>query len=248
MIFKFTEKPLVLDAFTCRPDIYEYSKLRAANDCIPQWWKDLPRTLDYPDLFFPVPTMRSCYGFISQFKYGFFIPMWSDLALEIDKVGGMEDKFQYSDRMSRAQPHPQNERGNFVPLSDYYHLKLVNPWVFQCKEEVPWETVQPAWNMERPEAFLTPSGMFDLKNQAAANINLLFARDATQKKRVLIPHGQLMMQVVPLTTRKLVLKQHLISEQEYAAIRGKHAKISFVSKFLKSRNAKKRCPFGGDNG
>lgn len=245
MIFKFAQKPVVLDAFTCRPDIYEYSRLRMANDCIPQWWKDLPRTIEYPDLFFPVPTMRSCYGFISQFKHGFFIPLWSDLALEIDKIGGSEDRFQYSDRMSRAQPHPPNERGVFAPLHDYYHLKLVNPWIFQCNEEIVWETVQPAWNMERPETFLTPSGMFDFKNQAAANINLLFAREQ-EKKRVLLNHGQLMMQVIPLTERKLVVKQHLVSEEEYAKLRGKHVKISFISKFIKSRKAKMRCPFGGD--
>lgn len=241
----FKKSKLVLDAFTCRPDIFEYSKLRNAKDTIPQWWKDLPKTIDYKELFFPIPTMKTCYGFIQQFRHGFFVPMWSDLALEIDSKGSTKDQFQFSDRMSRAQSHPQNERGSFLPLDDWYHLKLINPWVFQCKEDIMWQSISALWNMDNPSEYLVPSGIFDFKGQAAANINLFFKRQENPY-RVLLPHGQPMTQIIPLTDKTLELKQHLITEQEYAKIRGKHAKISFISKYLKGKASKMKCPFSNN--
>lgn len=213
--------PVYLDCYTSRKDVYDLAKIESATRFYPEWWKKLKNSFDATDANNTtlgdriVPTMRYCVGFTSLFKRALCIPLWSDLRLTVGPVNSGFYKWIYSDRKSEAGVHPYEQRGEFAPDSHYQHLKLDCPWTVKCDGEVSFLFFDPVWTGEPNSSVITPPGILDFKYQHSININMLVARDPEDPKVIDLRYGTPLAFLVPMTDRRVVLRYHLVSQEEF---------------------------------
>jgi hypothetical protein len=241
--FLFKQKPLHLDCFTVNTLAYNFAPIDHASKFIPDWWKQLPK--DYPassgvGLF---PTMKSCAGIIDLYKNGIIIPLWSDLSILIDKG---QCKWQFADETSTIEPHGTKQMSTFIQNTDTFHIKLISPWRFTCKEDIPWHFSQPVWNDYASKDYCTPTGILDFKNQHAANINMLIRLPESPKKEINLAYRHPLAHMIPLSERPIKIHTHLVSLEEFIKIPSTN--VSFRSGFYKTKNftenKESKCPFG----
>jgi hypothetical protein len=242
----FKKKKIQLKCFVNEQYVFDYFKVDYANKFVPTWWKDLPNSYVGKNDFFPTTTMRSCVGFQKHYKKGIIIPLWSDLAIELDAIGNIDYRWQFSDGKSKIYSHPQGERGSHLKDSEYVHLKITSPWLFSCDEDIDWVCIKPEWNFSTPEKIIMPPGTVDFKYQNATNINF-FLKYTQEKQQFIIPAGTPMYHIIPLSEREVELSLHMVSNEEYQNIVSKHTRISFTNKYFKIKNLLKNkqnfCPF-----
>lgn len=239
-MFFFKKKQLHVDFFTCRSEVYDYASIDQASKFIPRWWRDLPKLSKGETSF----NMRYCSGFNDLYKRGVIIPLWSDLNVVIGPQGTTGGAYQYSDMTSKADYHPQEQRGDFA--SDSIHLKLINPWVARCSEDVPWISIGTQYNQQSLSDYALVNGILEFKYQYGININLMFARHAAERS-ILIEHGTPLMQLIPLDGRKVVHHNHLVSADEMAKITRNSTPITFQANYYRvmqlMKMKEKKCPF-----
>lgn len=235
-------KPIVVNMYTDKSYVYEFAKPAPASEFYPDWWKSLDKStktgaIDYP-------TIKTCEGFVAQYRVGVMIPAWSDLMVEIAPIGNTGYRWTYSDGKSGAQVHPTEQRGSYLPEHEYQHLKLETPWVFHCDDEVAFHWAQPMWNFDDPESVLIPPGIVNFKYQFAVNINMFFKRKPTTRE-VFIEHGHPLVHLVPLTERPVVFRAHLVSADEIKKLSDLRTSLKFVGTYRRVKSLLTRCPFGG---
>lgn len=239
-------KPVILNCYTDKPYVFNFAKLVKPAEAIPSWWKALPKVVSppkYPGI--EMPTMKLCEGFSAQYKKGFFIPLWSDLAIQVAQNGVLGHSWMFADGMSNAEEHPEIQRGSYLPAKHYQHLKISVPWLFKCEEAVDWQLLGANWNSETPEDFITPPGIINFKFQHGANVNI-FIRKEQQSKILRLSHGQLLAQLVPLTERKVIINTHLISEEAFKQMTQEQVTIKFVGTYKRIKELlSQSCPFKG---
>jgi hypothetical protein len=106
------------------------------------------------------------------------------------------------------------------------------------------------WNFNTNDTseFIIPPAVVDFHYQHGNNINLFIKTDV--KSEFLFPHGQPMAHLMPLTERKIVLKHHLLSYDEYNKFSAKQSLITFTGKYkkvkriLRAKEKESKCPFG----
>lgn len=242
----FKPKKIILNCYTCRADVFENARPNKASNFFPEWWKKTPKTFKNPNQIMPLPTIKGCYGFTEQFQHGFMLPMWSDFALELRADGGI--RWEFSDRKSEAAPHMAEQRGSFLPPEQFLHMKLVSPWAFTCAEDVHWQFIQPIWNFDNPDKLLIPSGMIEFKYQHGVNVNMFFADRQKFGTRV-IPFGQPLYHIIPMSEREVELRHHLVTVEEWMRLNDSHAGLSFSKSYINHKKATKamesqgKCPF-----
>lgn len=245
MLFIFKRRKIVLDLFTCRQLVFDTSKPKNAAQFYPEWWKQLPRSvkLDAEDMF-DTATMRRCMGMVDQFRYGFIVPLWSDLAVELAPVGFTGVKAQFSDRVSTLSSHPQAMRGAYLPDTKFAHLKLEAPWVAKCKEDVKFTWQQPTWNMPNPEQYIVLPGVIDYKYQYSMNTNVMFVR-GHEERRIDLRLGQPMAHVCPISEREVDLRYHMVGGEEFGRMMqgDKISNLDNYRVYRRLREAEEKCPF-----
>jgi hypothetical protein len=241
-MFFFKKKQLHIDFFTCRSEVYEYAPIDQANKFIPRWWKDLPK----PSNNSTSVNMRYCSGFNDLYKCGVVVPLWSDLNIAIGAQGTQNEGYQYSDKTSTADFHSVGQRGGFSP--DSLHMKLVNPWIARCSEDVHWISIGTQYNQQSLSDYALVNGILEFKYQPTLNINLMFERHAADRT-FFIEHGTPLMQLIPLDERRVVHHNHLVSIDEIIRLERKSTRITFQAKYYKvlqlAKNKESKCPFTG---
>jgi len=207
-------KKLVLNCYTYDKNVYETGRPNYSSKFLPNWWKNLDQFVYEDDGFFPQATMKNCSGLIKYYSRGIIIPLWCDLAVEIGERGTIDFRWQYADRRSRGEQHSMQQMGHHLHEEEYSHLKLISPWIFEMSEDVQWTWTEPTWNSLKQYDYKILPGITEYKNTNATNINMLFSRGET-RKRLLIEHGTPMVHLVPITERRIEIKHHLISAQEW---------------------------------
>jgi len=241
-MFFFKKKQVHIDFFTCRSEVYEYAPIDQANKFIPRWWKDLAKPAKNSTSI----NMRYCSGLNDLYKSGVVVPLWSDLNIAIGAPGTEKDGYQYSDKTSGAFFHPVEQRGSFAP--DSLHLKLINPWIARCSEDVRWISIGTQYNQQSLSDYALVNGALEFKYQHVMNVNLMFARDAADRSSY-IEHGTPLMQLIPLDERRVIHHNHLVSIDEIHKMERKSTHITFQAKYYKvlqlSKNKESKCPFTG---
>lgn len=241
MLFRFLEKPIVLDCFTSLQQILETAPITNANKHIPDWWKKLPTHYVRPNAFTPSPTMRGCAGMIDYYANSVALPLWSEVHI---KVQGRAYWWQYSDESCKANPHNlDDEATGFV--DNHGHIKLIPPWIVQTKEDINWIWSQPVYGFDEDNLDLkVPPGVLNFKNQVAVNVNILFPLN--QEKIYKLPFGLVLAHLTPMSERKVQIKRHLVDENEFKRLNNMHNSISFLSKYRKIVKQKQKfadCPY-----
>lgn len=246
MIFLFKKRKLVLDLFTNRQTIYDAAKPKMAATFYPDWWKEMKNEIPIGNELFPVATMRRCMGFVDHYKYGFIIPMWSDLRIELGPIGNPFFRAQCSDNITTLHEHPAILRGTYLPATHYQHLKLHTPWAAKCKEDIYFKWEQPTWSYRNPNKSIVLPGTIEYKYQYSMNANLMFVREAG-KTLIEIPFQQPLVHVTPLTERDLELRYHLVGLEEYNKLM-QGEKLSNINRYRTYRRVREseesKCPFG----
>jgi hypothetical protein len=240
MIFLFKKPKIVVDCMTVNNSAHEFFKIEKAIEFLPRWWKETPSR--YDEKFYKASTIKQCSGFIELYKQGFILPNWSDLAIEV-KEGSYQ--WQFSDRVSEIEVHGKQQWETYADPTQFGHIKLNSPWWLKTKSDIKFMFLSPTWNypMGTPLTFL--NGTVNYKYQHSTNVNALISLrdDAT----FLVPHGQPLAHIVPITEKEVELRHHLISAEELAKIQP--SQFSFTNMYkertkkLKAKESKPRCPF-----
>jgi hypothetical protein len=203
-MFFFKKSKINVDAFISEDYITVYNTLpiKYSHAYYPQWWKSLPAKKIIWDDLIASPNMKSCAGLLDYYKRGITIPMWSDLIVEIDNDN--QFKWQFSDQQSTLVNHPYSQRVGFKDES--IHLKLNSPWYIKSEKNVYFNFLPDYYNLNRNDFEIAP-GTVEYYYQNTTNINIL---TEMSEKTIFISAGQPMINIVPLSERNIVLKNHVI--------------------------------------
>lgn len=235
-MFWFKQKELVIEFFTTNPSAFELAKPDHAVKFIPDWWKNIPPHVIQPGEIHKSPTMKRCAGFVEHYKHGFMLPIWSDLNIQFGPIGTTEYKWQFSDRVSVLDNHNFKQTNNYLREEEVLHVKLINPWVFKCDEDVPWVWTSPSWNtIKTNNVYSTLQGTVEYKYQHTANINMLIYKNH-QWNTIHIPFRTPIAHAIPLTTRPLKIVHHLAEKTEFDMLYHRAAQVKFLNKYKIVRN------------
>jgi hypothetical protein len=237
IIFKFPNKKITLDCFTYESYVIEYAPINFAIKHIPDWWKNLPiKEMDINNPF-AHKNMRHCVGMVDYYKKSIAIPLWSDLMIEC--YGSNSFKWQFSDRKTEIKNHDTKIQATGF-LNNYQHLKIISPWMFRSKKEVNWVWSHPTYNYPNSQDLVCLPAITDFYYQNATNINLMI--DAGSPKNIALQHGQPLALITPMSDKKIEIKNHLISFEEWNNIANLSTGITFKNKY--ANIVKRKNQFG----
>jgi hypothetical protein len=242
MFFFFRPKKLHIDCFTNRYDVYNIFPIDYSYKFFPEWWKNLPKTVEKPDGT-PSATMKGCVGLTSFFKNGITIPLWTDMLIQKKPEYGYD--IFVSDK-SIAAAHGIHQMEGFINPNDYGHVKLKSPWFFKCKENIEWVWTQHTWNFTNLNDIMILPGVVEYKYQHGTNINFII--NLNIKKNILLESGQPLVNLIPMSDRKIKLHVHHADPVEFDKLGSVASTISFTNKYVKYKHImkerEKKCPFG----
>jgi hypothetical protein len=247
-MFFFKTKKVVIDAFISErySHAYDYAPIDYAEKFMPDWWKKLPKTeLDFDIMNRKNESMKTCAGFIDHMNKGLIIPLWSDLMIKTD-VPDLYS-YQFSDGLSKCESHATKQRAGFQ--DERINIKVISPWLIRSEKNVNFTFLPAFWNHEVPPGFDLAIGTSNFYYQNATHMNLL----VDIGKRIFVPFGKPMLHLMPLTERKIELRKHLVTEEQWHRENKRMISMSFNSAYFKlkkhrekmeTENASK-CPFSG---
>lgn len=228
--------------YTDNVNAYEYFPVSQAREFIPQWWKDIPNTVydednSYHTKGFIRHTMKRCPGIIEYYKKGLMIPLWSDIEIIIDRhINDTGLSIAVADESTEVESHPDYQKGHFLSSGDWYHTKLVSPWLIETREPLDFLCLQPHWNFnDLNKDILIPNGYINFyKGNCASNIQM-FINQSTDRV-INIDAGTPILHLVPLTEKKI--KVHAIyDEKRVRLLDRKIARYSFDAKYYTKQKA-----------
>lgn len=225
-----SKKPIVLECFTDRKEVFEFAKPDFANKFLPDWWKNIPTSMPHPDGFTRTATAKKCVGIIDYYKHGVMLPLWSDLAVEIGPVGTEQYRWQFSDARSHAEMHSFSQFNNYLDPKNIQHLKLISPWGFYCEEDVYWDFADAAWARVATNELKIVPGCVQFKYQPATNINIFFYRTA-ERQVINFNFGEPLVRITPISERPLKLKYSFVTSEEFNNRSAIGCPIKFFGKY-----------------
>lgn len=250
-MFLFKKKKVILDCFTYRPDVFSYFPIEKASASMPEWWKKMPATfLPDPIGLAEFSTMRSCAGFLGYYNNAISLPLWTDTRIRTDEK---EDTlhWHFSDLITEAFPHDFRQKGDYLsnPMSRYAHLKIVSPWILNCKEDINFVFSGNTWALDNPEQIIIPPGVVSYRYQSVTNINMFIRMDNTQIAS--LSAGSSLVHIFPMTEREVEIKTHFVDEKDYKNMQNLGANNFTTKSYFKHRQIRKehektgKCPVSG---
>lgn len=243
MMFWFKKSEIIVDCFTPHHDIYESYRPLPASHFIPEGWKNLPKTISMramPNSKIEIPrgTLKLCKGFTNLFSSGFILQLWTDVILDAN-TEPMSQLAASDFIMFNSHPKFQMWEGLY---DGYKHVKFSSPWNLVEKTGVRFTWNRCDWhNTENAHKMHMLSAVTDFKYQHHVNMNI-FVKD---NETVNLSAGQPMVHLIPISEKKVKLKYHVISHQEF------DSKFSHMTKFsgkykesVRIVDNKPKCPFG----
>lgn len=247
-----------LDAFTSDSYLYETTPVVPSHKTYPEWWLNIPnghvRNFDYSKVHSGMSqdeitsmvlrdnNIKNCYGFLEFYKKGAVVESWSDLAIKVGPAG-----YKYINSNGNAPvEHPSSQYGK--GFKNFHHIKLDNPWLFKEKTGTKFLLVGATWALDN-YSFVIPPGILDFTLTSIAHVNMFLPK---RSEEFILSIGQPLIHLIPLSEKKLKIKNHLVTEQEHFKIRDQVATSHFGwrKKFELMRRNKKRedlkCPFSSE--
>ena len=238
-MFFLKKKNVVVNCFVSENYAFseKYAPLAPASKFYPDWWKNLETEhFDFEGMA-NISNMKSCVGFINNFKNGFIIPMWCDLALDVGP-----DFFQYhfADANSVLTEHPNNQAAGFY--ENFWLLKIHSPWLLKCeRKNVNFVYQNCMWNSTQPTQYIVPHGIVDFHIN---NSTHLFALVERKRQQIFINFQQPMVHYIPMTEDNIDLRIEVISNEEWFKMNlTKSMSITFNKKGLNQKRIEQgKCP------
>ena len=217
---------IIVDAFTFNPALHKHFPVLPASQAMPNWYKKMHNSFTVDNgngIKYQAGTLKRCDGLISLYKRGLCVPMWADLILETKDTG--EYKYQFSaDEVFPIVDHPRQQfDGNFENM---IHVKMLSPWLLKEKSGVDFLFAPATWNLgDRLLDLNVPPGIVNYKDQHSTHVNMLLPR---RNKRIELFSEDIITHIIPLSDKRLKIKNHLISREEWDNI---HLSYSYHSSF-----------------
>lgn len=240
MNFFWRRKRLIVDAFTCESPVHDFFPIRKAGAFIPDWWKRAEKEITCPHGNFSIKqsTIKRCEGLIGAYGSGFIIPLWSELRIKTTEEGGYD--YLWASQCTPGPSVVSHEDSQFGGF-DHGHInaKIISPWAISEKSGIKFMWLQPTWNRVSSifTAHIIP-GALEFKVNKASHINMFLPKK--NMEHVFDP-GEPIAHLVPLTEKKVEIRNHLVTPQEYERF---YKRINYMSSFsgsyrkiLKASNA-----------
>jgi hypothetical protein len=203
---------IVLDCFTPIGTVYDTAKINHGIHFVPEWWKETPKINE------GWTTIKNCRAFKEFYKFGIVIPSWFDMEIHFfgkDAEEGKEISIRYSnDNVDLSKFHSNLQFEKFS-LGNGQNLKISSPWGFRTKEEIRFVWSQPTWNVRKNISLMNIlPGVIDFRYQHHVAINYLLMKPEIPQTINIEPLSPLVI-LHPLTEKKVEIKNHLVSENEY---------------------------------
>jgi hypothetical protein len=247
MFFRDNSK-IVLDCFTNSSVAYEYFPISNTIENLPNWWKKLDTTFEvqhFGTLRNKSATIKKCPGIFNLFNKGFVVSTPSELSLEI-KEENNQYKFNYEfvGPKTNCRIDLHDHRQYMGVFNDkFLQGKITLPWLIKETSGVDFTLMEPTWMMENPDNYCIPPGVLDFKYQNNININFFVE---FKSSRIDIAAGTPLAHLIPLSDKKIKLKHHLVSDEEYEKLFTLSQPFGWVSSYKQRKeliNKKSRCPF-----
>lgn len=165
-------------------------------------------------------TMRQCPGFIELFKKSISIPMWQDMSLtyrdaEIQHIDIPSKNFGGKDGtniLNVVQQHHPYQWAN--QWENHAHIKLMNPWIVQCKKPIPFLLHDPTWHKEKITDWQVVPGVNEFVVNSSLHLNMYLPRYKTDKT-IQWHAGDIMAYLTPLIDTKINIVIEQVSIEEF---------------------------------
>lgn len=209
-MFFFKKSEVVVDCFTSRSEVFEYSKPQPAVNLHPSWWRSLPNPRDIDNT-----NMRYCPGYVELYRRGFMTTLWTDTKIFVSGNKDPEQNWSidFTDGRSQVDHHTNDQYMGFYPNNKCITLKLASPWFMKTKVKLDFLILDAAFNRTTHDLYFVPAGYINFYAQASANSFLFFMR-GDKDTYITLDAGTPLNHFVPLSDKKVKLAYHLVSEKE----------------------------------
>jgi hypothetical protein len=255
-MFLFKRKKIVLDCFTTNERAYTLAKIDYGGDFLPQWWRDLPRTIETGGAYLNGEpqrgsTIKGCRGFTRLYKNSIIIPFWENMLFE---TWGGDYKWTCTQTKKLIDIHPDALMAGFVDPKKFQHIKLLSPWRLKTNRFVEFQFSDPVWNRQNIVDYTILPGILDFKYNHGSHVNIM-VNMKPEGSRFHIRVGEPVACLTPLTDDRVEIKNHLVSEKEICRqaphpdepLANKITKYKYWKEFLDNKEKleeKSKCPFG----
>lgn len=247
-----------VDCFTADNTAYKFAPIVTANKAKPEWFEKItpPQPSNTKSKFYSIDengmigfnkdpslrTLRSCPGFLELYKRGFIIESWCDMAFNVE-----EDNISY--HYSNGKAIIMHKPGQIDPgFKEHYLLKLNSPWHITSKESLPCAVVGAEWSLEDYNFKVLP-GMVDYQYHTSTNAFITIRKNV--KDQFFVPIGQPLLHFIPLTDKKVIIHNHIVTEEELqtkiynvTGTTGGWRKTFQLVRRNQKREKEGKCPFG----
>lgn len=213
MFFLKKNKEIVLHCYTSNAVAFDFFKIKEAKRFWPDWWKQLPKAFINEGI--EQATMKTCDGFLRMYKSSYMIPLWSDFDIQLTWLkdnNQLHYKWSFADGVTTLDRHPPEQFSGFLPHA--LHLKIVNPWMFSCTEEINFLVMTPYWNHPITTSFQVCPGVVEFQYQSHLHLNSFLVPDRYGDTQYQFEAGTPIAQIFPLTERPVRLEFHYSTKEE----------------------------------
>lgn len=211
-MFFLKENKVVIDLLISENNSHAYDLFAPveAIKVVPEWFKTCPQHKFDWGSFEPVLTAKGCLGIREHLTNGFVIPLWADINVKTntDEINWFVSGYE----SSWIKPHDtETQTPNF--LNDHFVLKLINPWVIlnNASHNIKFMYVGAQYHMPVKPTYTVLQGIYN--PLASINLHKFIAFPKAYGTHS-IKAGSILGQWVPMSDKKIVVKNHLVTEQE----------------------------------
>lgn len=236
MIF-IKKSKLVIDAFTYNQNAYKLFPIDHAIKYLPDWWKQTPK--EYKNNGLPVSTIKRCTGVQNLFTQGLILPMWTDLAIQLQENGA---NFEFADKHTTLTPHDNRQWNTFADPKKFMHFKVMAPWSLHSKSDVNWLYSHPTFHLGLDVPYNVVPASIEFKYQHGVHVNMMMPIKLTEH---IIKAGTAAAHLIPISEKEIEIKHHFISSEEFDRKYSEHMSHSFIRGYQKTKQILKgkECPF-----
>jgi hypothetical protein len=206
---------------------------RSASAYIPDWWRQIPQTInrikwfDNNPIEISTPTAKQCPSFAHWFGQGYVLPTWCDIKIKHDPETNVytwnagRDGSPYT-----IDIHDGDQLLNHADLTYFGRkpslvFKLISPWYAVTPKG--WSIYQFPMFYHNTQDWVVLPGVIDTDTGHELNQQILYFGNG---KDIFIPKGTPLVQYIPFKREKLKLKIEKKTKKNNLVIKTSQLKIS----------------------
>lgn len=211
---------LKVRALTSIPRLAEVLPITKLSKSLPDWWRNLPMTIDTPGPPRPDPRMpprplkqitaKHCYAMQEVFKTGYGIPLWADYTISMTPDGRA-----HAHALGKGKPGDQHGVPQFTGMlsQNSVHFKFHSPWWLIADRPMHFWMCHPFYHQRDPFRFHTMPGAVEYQNQHSTNVNVILPRP-NQPTDVEFAAGEMIVYLIPMGEERIDLTVEEVSDAD----------------------------------